>query len=509
MAISTAVGSELISNIVGYALAKGFFQEDTPNLPQRIVILGEANTANQATLDLTGKEITSAKEAAEDYGFGSPIHQVMRILRPPTGGGIGGIPTIVMPQLSDVGAVAESLTVTPTGTADGNATHTLVVNGRDNIDGTFYDYTVVEGDTPTDIVDKQVLALAGVLGSPVTGVNNTAVLEVTAKWEGLTSQEIDIRVDTKGNPVGVTYVVAAGTSGAGTVDISGALAQFQNEWNTLIINTYGVDQFTTLEAFNGVPAEIPTGRYAAITFKPFISLWGSKEFDKDKYIVITDAAARKDQVTHALCPAPNSEGFSWEAAANGGLLAGRIMQDTPHLDVQGKSYPDMPGPIDGIIGDMSDYVIRDLLVKKGCSTVDFINNKYVFQDFVTTYHPDGETPPQFRYPRNLMIDFNVKFGYFILQGIHVENHSIAESDQAVNVPKVIKPKQWVQIVNGYSESLALRNLIVDVEFMQKSIEVGTSGTNPDRLETAFDYKRSPYVRIVSTTGRAGFAFGVN
>ena len=68
-AISNAVGSERISNIVGYILIKGFFQETSPNLPQRIAIFAEANTANQGTLDLNKKEITSATHAGEEYKF--------------------------------------------------------------------------------------------------------------------------------------------------------------------------------------------------------------------------------------------------------------------------------------------------------------------------------------------------------------------------------------------------------------------------------------------------------
>ena len=135
MAISTAVGSERISKVVGYKLTKGFFQITSPNLPQRVAILAEANLANQGTLDLTKKEITSAQEAGEEYGFGSPIHNIMRILRPPTGGGIGGIPTIVYPQIEPGGAAAATKTVTVTGGATGNGEHTVVVAGRSGIDG--------------------------------------------------------------------------------------------------------------------------------------------------------------------------------------------------------------------------------------------------------------------------------------------------------------------------------------------------------------------------------------
>lgn len=507
MAISNAVGSERIGKVVGYKLTKGFFQEDTPNLPQRVAILAEANLANQGTLDTDAKEITSAQEAGEAYGFGSPIHNIMRILRPVNGGGIAGIPTIVYPQIEPGAAVAATKTITVTGAATGNGTHTVVIAGRKGIDGESYSFPVVDLDTPTAIATKIKDIVNSVLATPVIGSSAVGVATMTTKWKGVTGDDITVIVDTGGNDLGLSYAIAVGVAGAGVTDIAGALAQFGNEWNTIVINSYGTPKFDELEAFNGIPdADAPTGRYVGVTFKPFISLWGSIEDDKDTLAAITDP--RKIQVTHVLCPAPKSDGLPWEAAANGALLAARIMQDSPHLDVSGKFYPDMPAPEDNDIGDMAVYDNRDFLVKKGVSTVDIVGGTYRFQDFVTTYHPDGEVPPQFRYARNLMIDFNVRYGYFLLELINVVDHSIADNDQPLNVSDVIKPKQWKQIIDAYAEALGLRNLIVEVVFMQNSIIVETSGTNPDRLETFFRYKRSPYVRIASTTAEAGFSFGL-
>ena len=184
-----------------------------------------------------------------------------------------------------------------------------------------------------------------------------------------------------------------------------------------------------------------------------------------------------------------------------------VMADTPHLDVSGTSYFDMPTPT--TIGEFSSYDNRDLIVKAGGSTVDLVDGVYQIQDLVTTYHPTGENPPQYRYVRNLVgIDFNIKFGLDLLEQQYVIDHSIAANDATVNVPKVIKPKSWKQILESYADDLSVRNLIVEADFLKDSIVINTGDSNPDRLETAFDYKRSPYVRIVSTTGRAGFAFGL-
>lgn len=499
----SAVGTERISKIVGYIIRKGDFSESNPNLPQRIAILAEANEANQADLDVAAKQITSAQQAGEEYGYGSPIYNIMRILRPRSGDGVGGIPTIVYPQAKAVGAAAKVITVTPTGVATGNGTHTLKIAGRTNVDGEFYDINIEEGDTVADVTAKMEDAVNAVLGAPMSATSDDYEAVLTSKWNGLTADAITVEVDTNDNALGLTYAVENTQSGSGTPSISAALDLFGNDWNTIVINSYGTHTGTLdiLEDFNGIPDQTqPTGRFAGIIMKPFIALTGSTADDPS---AITDA--RKNDVTIAICPAPGSAGLSMEAAANMGVLFSRQAQDNPHLDVSGKFYPDMPTPIS--IGSMADYENRDAFVKKGCSTVDLNSGKYQVQDFVTTYHPVGELPPQFRYCRNLMIDLNVRYGYYLLEQTNVVDHAIAGDDAIVSAANVVKPKQWKGVLFGYAEDLRNRALIVDEAFMQDSITVTVSTTNPDRLETFFRYKRSGFSRISSTIAEAGFNFG--
>jgi len=500
---SNAVGSELISKIVGYKIIKGDFSPSSPNLPQRIAVLAEANTDNQADLETDGTVITSARQAGTLYGFGSPIYHIMRILRPSSGGGVGSIPVVVYAQEEADGATSKIMLITPTGTATGAGTHYVKIGGRLGMEGISYAFNVAVGDTTDVITAKIADAVNNVLGSPVEANDTTYEVELETKWKGLTAQGLTVSVDTGSDDLGITYSVTTDQAGTGTPSVQAALDQFGNNWVTIVVNSYGTHTGTmdTIEDFNGIPdPDNPTGRYAGIVFKPFIALTGSVADDPSS---ITDS--RKSEVTIAICPAPGSAGFQFEAAANMCVLFARQAQDNPHLDVSGQDYPDMPTPTS--IGSMADYTSRDTIVKKGCSTVDLVAGKYRVQDFVTTYHPDGETPPQFRYCRNLNLDSNVRYGYYLLEQINVVDHAIANDNDTVSATNVIKPKQWVQVVNKYAENLALRALIVDAPFMQDSIAVNISTTNPDRLETFFRYKRSGYTRIASTTAEAGFNFG--
>lgn len=502
---SDAVGSELVSSIVGYKITKGNFSNSTPNLPQRIALIGEANHANQSGLSTAAVEITSAQQAGELYGFGSPLHMAMRILRPSNGGGVGGIPVYAYPQLAAAGAATKSMDITPVGTATGNGTHTIVVAGREFLDGERYDIAIVEGDTADDITAKIEDAINNVLSCPFSATSTDYDATLVSKWRGLTANDLTISVEDNDDALGITYTVSTNQAGQGTPSIVASLALFGNNWNTIVVNTYGTVEsiMSALETFNGIPdPSNPTGRFASTIMKPFLALTGSVA---DNPSTITDS--RLDDVTIAICPAPLSAGHPLEAAANMAVLFARKEQDTPHLDVQESYYPDMPTPIS--IGTMATYTNRDSYVKKGCSTVDLTNGKYQIKDFVTTYHPVGETPPQFRYCRNLMLDFNVYFGYYLLEQSYVVGKSIASDDDVVSVGSVIKPKSWKQVIDKYALDLTARALITDTTFMQDSIDVDLSTTNPDRLETFFRYKRTGIARISSTTAEAGFNFGSN
>jgi len=213
-----------------------------------------------------------------------------------------------------------------------------------------------------------------------------------------------------------------------------------------------------------------------------------------------------DDVTIAICPAPLSLGMQYEAAANMAVLYGNTASNNPHLDIEGQSYPDMPTPL--VIGTMSNYANRDLYVKKGNSTVDLVSQKYQVQDFVTTYHKLGETPPQFRYVRNLNVDFNVRYAYLLLENIYVKDHVIVGDNDPANAAKIVSPKIWKGVL--YTQlypDLAKRALISDVAFSKAGTQVGIGTSKPDRFETGFPYKRTGTARVIATTVTAGFNFG--
>lgn len=501
----SAVGSDIITRIVGYALEPGNFAETSPNLPIRVAVLAEANADMQAGLDVnTPLTITSSAKAAEYAGYGSPLHQICKILFPISGSGIGGIPVIWYPQAEAGGAAAKIMQIAAVGTATGNGTHFVKLSGRTSIEGTTYAVNILKDDTAEVIHGKIADAINAALAAPCSATDTAYYAELTSKWKGLTAEDITVSMETNDNDLGITYTVTDNIqAGSGTPDVTSSLELFENNWNTHVINSYGAVSATmdALEDFNGKPDPVnPTGRYSPTIFKPFLAYTGSVLEDPS-----TITSTRLNECTIKISPAPLSKGLPMEAAANDCLLAALVAQNTPHLDTIGQAYPDMPTP--DSIGDMSSYVERNRMVKAGCSTIDLVGGQYVIQDPVTTYHPLNEVVPQFRYARILVIDWNTRYTYLLKEQVNVVDHVIAGDNDVVTATNVIKPKIWKGILGEMAEEMVLRGLWVDAEFTQANITCGISSTNPDKLATTFKYKRSGVVRVSDTVATAGFNFG--
>lgn len=501
MATSTAISLDRISRVVGYKLKPADFGINTPNLPQRIAILGEANSDNQATLSEDPFEFINSQEVGKRYGYGSPLHLIARILRPVSGGILGGVKTEIYPQTSDGAATAAvyKLGIALAGTnPTKNTTHTLRINGRTSVDGQSYSYTVTTADTLATLQAKIVDAISGVLAAPVTAVENADDVDITSKWKGATAK-LTIEVETNGVDAGITYSEVSNTDGTGAVDISTALAKFGSKWNTLVINPYGVSTLSDLEFANGIPdPDAPTGRYNSTEFKPFVALFGNTSKVRATVEAITDAEARKTEVTNVLCPAPGSEGFDFEAAANMAATTALLSTNSPHLGNGGKQYPDMPIPSDGDIGDFADYNSRDALAKAGSSTVNLVNGKYTVQDFQTTYHPDGELPAKFRKVRDLILNWNIQYRWRIIMLRSIQDKAITQNDAAVRVADTTSPKQVKQLLYSFYSDLANDALVADTEFSENSTLVNINESNPARLDIFFRYKITSTADIAST-----------
>jgi len=513
--LSNAIDQAAVARTVGYALGFKDFSEAARNLPQRITIFSVIQQSLQAGFtDYNVRHtVSSVQEVLDLFGI-CPAYYVMRILKPINGGGIGNIPVDIFPILETTGAKSTGK-LTITGTADKTVTHTVVLNGRKFIDSQSAQYVVETGDTATDVATKIIAALNGLLSSSVTAsAGGAGEVDMESKWQTLTANEISLTIDIGTDDAGLTYALPTFINGAGAFDLSTALANIGEVWTTGIINTFDETLFDVFENFNGVPDPDTggTGRWNAKTVKPFIACLGTKVAVKATLLAL--AAGRESDLTNCLAPAPNSPGFTFEAAANmlGSFML--VMNNRPHSTVADVYYPDMPFPVNNDIGVMKDYNTRDDLVKGGVSTVTFDEALgYRSEDFITFRRlaTQAEQAKDWRYCRDIVgIDFNVIYQYRLTEETFLVAKTIVNDTDVVDSgvsTDVIKPKDWKAILFDLFEDLGKKALIADVPFAEASLQVEISSVNAKRFETTFNYKRTSTVRISSTTAFAGFNFG--
>jgi phage tail sheath gpL-like len=189
--------------------------------PRRMLFIGNklaAGTSAAATLN----RINNPAEAAQYFGRGSVLHEMMRGARQ-----ANKETDMWAIGLDDLGAgVAATKTLTLTGPATAAGILYLRINGE------LVPVGVASADTATNMAANVVIAVNAYLDGPVTATSDVGVVTFAARHKGEFGNDIDIRLNYQRDetlPAGVTAVVAAGVTGAGNPDIATALAAISSK----------------------------------------------------------------------------------------------------------------------------------------------------------------------------------------------------------------------------------------------------------------------------------------
>jgi len=267
MTISTAVDASAVARVVGIKTEFVNLKTGITLLPQRIAVIGQGTTAQNASYDTTKAQVFTAQEVGEEYGFGSPLHLACKQLLPVNGDGVGSIPVTVFPLKDDGSGVAASGTITPSGSQTTAANYQIKVN---NILSTAF--TVAVGASVADMCDSITAAINSVVDMPIIATDNTTEVGIEAKWKGATGNDIVVEIvgDTT---LGSSYSIVQPTSGATNPSTSTATDQFGDVWYTLVVNCFEGGDTTTIDALSTVNE----GRWGALTRKPFVAFHGDNE----------------------------------------------------------------------------------------------------------------------------------------------------------------------------------------------------------------------------------------
>lgn len=492
MTISTAVDPSAVARVVGIETK---FQDlrggNIVFLPQRVALVGQGNSA--ATYSTDKLQVTSALQVAQTYGFGSPLHLAAKQLLPENGDGLGTIPLTVYPLVDDVAGVAAAGDVTPSGAQTETASYVIRVN---NIDS--QPFTINPGDAVSAIIAAALAAVNATLDIPVVASDGTTKLDLTAKWKGVSGNDLNISV-IGSTTAGTSFAITQPTGGATNPVITNALAQVGNVWETLFVNCLNVSDTVTLDAYS----TFGEGRWGSLVRKPCVVFSGNTATTVTAAIAISDT--RKTDRVNAQLVAPGSLDLPFVVAARQVARIAVVANNNPPQDYGSQNAT---GLVPGADGDQWTYAERDQAVKAGSSTTTVEDGVINIGDVVTFYHPDGDPIPAYRFVvdivklQNIIFNLNLEFATAKWDG-----SPLIPDDQPTVNPTAKKPKTAVAAVSSILDSLGLNAIISDPETAKANTVAEIDSSNPKRLNVSTTVQLAGNANIISIDLNFGFFFG--
>lgn len=463
-------------------------------LPQRIAVFAQGTTA--AAYALTKFVATSAGAVGTKLGFGSPAHLIARELFPVNGDGVGSVPVTFYP-LDDAGSSAPSVgDVTPSGSQTTAASYKVRIGGIESAS-----FVIPIGASVADVTAAMTAAINAVLEMPMLAVDGTTVVDLTAKWAGLSANDLVVEVIgdvSLGTAFALTQPVG-GLIDPDAAQLQAALAQVGDVWETMAINALEANNTTALGEFD----TFGEGRWGALVRKPLLVFRGNTEATVATAIAVTDV--RKADRTNCQLVAPGSPNLPAVVAARQVARIAVLANNNPPHDYGSQRAT---GILPGLDSQQWDFAERDQAVKGGSSTVEVKDGIVNISDVVTSYKPDGEAVPAYRFVVDIVklqqIIFNLNL---IFANTDWDGAPLIPDDQPTVNPTAKKPKMAKAEVNAMIDSLGGQAIISDPATAKKQTTAVIDSQNPKRLNVGLTVQLSGNTNIVDVDLNFGFFFG--
>lgn len=495
MAISTAVDPSAVARVLGIeTIFKDLRGGGITFLPQRIAVVGQGSTASTYSTDKA--QVTSALEVGTTYGFGSPLHLAVKQLLPVNGDGVGTIPVTVYP-LDDAGSgVASAGDITPTVSPTEAASYIIRVN---NIDSEAF-VIPATGATVASVVTQMTTAVNAVLDMPIVATDDTTEMSFTSKWKGVSANDIFVEVigsTTAGNSFAITQAVG----GLVNPDITDALAQVGDVWESMFLNCLDIADTATLDLYS----TFGEGRWGSLTRKPCVVFTGNTESVLATAIAVPDA--RTTDRTNSQLVAPGSNDLPFVVASRQLARIAVVANENPPHDYGSRAAT---GLTPGTDGEQWTYTQRDVAVKAGSSTVEIKDSVVNISDVITFYHPTGDVTPAYRYVVDIVKLQNIIFNLdLIFNTEEWDGAPLIPDDQPTTNRAAKKPKTAVAAVASMVDSLGNEAIISDPATAKGTIVAEIDSQNPKRLNLVVTVQLSGNTNIKSIDLNFGFFFGTS
>lgn len=433
-------------------------------VPQRVALLAQGTTL--AAPAQTKFQAFSAIEVAETCGYGSPAHLCAKELLPSNNDGIGVIPLTVYPL--DDGGTASAGDITPTVAATASSEYKVVINNISTAG-----VTIDSTDTVATVCTAFTAAINAVADMPVIATDSTTTVDLEAKWQGTTGDNIYVEVEGS-TALGVTFAFTQPTGGATDPTVDALIAQAGSVWETLWVNALSCTDTTALTTLS----TFGEGRWEPEVRKPCLVFNGSTEATLATAITVPDA--RTTDRTNVQCNAPGSNDLPCVVAARHVARIAALANVTPSHDYGGRILDTLtPGT------DAEQWTVaqKDTAVKAGASTTDVIDGVVKISDMVTMYHPSGDPLPAWRFVVDHIKVWQVLYNLDLIFTAESWNGApLVPDDQPVTEPTAKKPKTAKAAIAAMEDQLGLKAILSDVETTKGLIQAGISESNPKRLD---------------------------
>jgi phage tail sheath gpL-like len=484
------VSPSAVSRVTGVeASYRNFNAGAAQMLPQRLVIIGVGS--DNAVYGGNKREVFSASDVGDMYGYGSPLHLSARQLLPSTGPA-AEFPVSIIGLQKATGAIAAAGDVTVTGTASGNG------SGRIYIGGIAAEFAFPKASIPSVIAGIIKNAINGILEMPATaGTIEEATVPLTAKWSGALGNKITIEID--GKFPGITFGITGFTDGAGDPDVAPALEKIGTVWETQILNTFDYADTSRLDKYQ----EFAEGRGGVLEKKPLYIAHGCVD-NLETRTAVTDL--RVNDASNYLIVSVGSRELPFVVAAKG--LINDIVTTAnrnPPQNYKGK----LTGLHCGADDVQENYSQRNSSITKGSSNNIKTGSVAELNDIVTFYHPQNEGKyPSKRYLVDLVklqnIVFNVRL---IMEADELKGAPLVSDNTVTDNPAAVTPKTIKTMFFNLADSLAKKAIIQEPEFTKKTMSVAIDSENPKRVNVVFPMKLSGNIEVSSTDIYFGFYLG--
>lgn len=461
--------------------------------PQRLAVfcLGEEGVSYGTTKFLA----TDSDTVGKALGYRSQGYQIAQALWPQFGVGLSPeVAVTFYPLAKGASAAAAAGSITPTADQDEATEYRLKVGGKRSVP-----FVVAADDDVADICDKMVAAAAATYDFPATLTDNSTDVDVTLAWTGTNGNEAVIEIE---GPTGqVTWAITQPTGGLVNPDVSAAIAQVGEVWETFILNAFEHDDETILDAIKNFGEQ----RWGKNVHKPFVSLHGNTVADPTTATAVS--ATRATDRVNGFIPAPGSSELPCIVAAKGIV---------PILNIAASKWParnyirqPVPTLTTGTDAQQWDLAKREFAAGRGGSNIVIIDGEVKLGDVFTFWNPTGEESRAYSKVCNIVKLQNVLHNFsLVFDSTEWAGVELVASGQIVDSPTAKDDGDAVAAVWGIEEGLGRAAVLSDVENTKKLATAGIDSEDPDMMNITAPVKLSGNTDKISAVVQFGFHYGV-